>query len=215
MCTARHGRTTRQRRLMDEPIQIVIHSFTVSGFFNPMQYIKMKKLAVKQFELLPVTPVFVHPKNTAELPGYYSDIIMHTDVKYVQRNITVIVKYDPVYVFYGFTVIDFLLACMSVCFFYRSRRKTVKSFLDLRGCNWGYTGDNSLSSSLAIRKLLRSYGENSSFFGNIISKLFFTVSWRATFSDPNLFVLMTPFPNHNSMYSNTFLFVVNICVGPY
>lgn len=99
---------------MDEPIQIVIDPFTVLGFFNPMQYIKMKKLPVKQFELLPVTPVFVHPKNTAELPGYYSDIIMHTDVKYVPRNIA---KYVPAYVFYWFTVIDFLLVFMSVCVF--------------------------------------------------------------------------------------------------
>lgn len=82
-------------------------------------------------------------------------------------------------------------------FFYRSRRKTVKSFLDLRGCSWGYTGDNSLSSNLTIRKLLRSYGENSSFFGNIISKFFFAIFWRATFSDPrlpNLFISMTPPP---------------------
>jgi len=46
--------------------------------------------------------------------------------------------------------------------------KTVKSFLDLRGCNWGFTGNNSLSSSLTMQKLLRVHGENSSFFGNTI-----------------------------------------------
>ncbi|XP_025413049.1 uncharacterized protein LOC112685398 [Sipha flava] len=97
------------------------------GFMNPMQYLKMKKLPVKQFELMPISPVFVHPKNAAERPGYYSDIIMHKDVE-----------------------------------------KTVKSFLDLRGSSWGYTGNNSLSSSLTIQKLLRSLGENSSFFGNTI-----------------------------------------------
>jgi len=36
---------------------------------------------VKQFDLLPVTPVFAHRKNAAQRPGYYSDIIMHTDVE--------------------------------------------------------------------------------------------------------------------------------------
>jgi len=97
------------------------------GFLNPMQYIKMKTLPVKQFDLLPVTPVFVHRKNAAQRPGYYSDIIMHTDAE-----------------------------------------KTVKSILDLRGSNFGYTGNNSLSSSITIQKLLRAEGENSSFFGNTI-----------------------------------------------
>lgn len=32
-------------------------------------------------ELLPVSPVFKHPKNKTGKPGYYSDIIIHTDVK--------------------------------------------------------------------------------------------------------------------------------------
>lgn len=53
----------------------------VIGFLNPMQYMKMKRLPVKQFDLLPVTPVFAHRKNAAQRPGYYSDIIMHTDVE--------------------------------------------------------------------------------------------------------------------------------------
>jgi ABC-type phosphate/phosphonate transport system substrate-binding protein len=90
-----------------------------------MQYVKIKNLSAKRFELLPVSPVFVHPKNKAKKPGYYSDIIMHADFE-----------------------------------------KTVKSFIDLRGSNWAYTRDHSLSSSLTIRKLLRSFGENSTFFGN-------------------------------------------------
>lgn len=46
-----------------------------------MQYLMMKKLARKKFELLPITPVFVHPKNAAHRPGYYADIIAHTDVE--------------------------------------------------------------------------------------------------------------------------------------
>ncbi|NP_001155473.1 uncharacterized protein LOC100161110 [Acyrthosiphon pisum] len=95
------------------------------GFLSPTQYLKMK--TAKKIELLPITPVFVHPKNMEQKPGYFADVIVHTDVG-----------------------------------------KTVKSFLDLRGCNWGYTGDNSLSSSVTIQKLLRTNGENSSFFGNTI-----------------------------------------------
>lgn len=58
--------------------------YCVLGFVSPMQYLKMKKLSVKQFELMPVSPVFVHPKNTAEKPGYYSDIIMHVDAELEQ-----------------------------------------------------------------------------------------------------------------------------------
>lgn len=46
-----------------------------------MQYLMMKKLPSKQFELLPVTPVFVHPQNATRRPGYYTDIIMHTDIQ--------------------------------------------------------------------------------------------------------------------------------------
>jgi len=95
------------------------------GFLSPTQYLKMKRS--RKIELLPITPVFVHPKSTTQKQGYYADIIMHKDIE-----------------------------------------KNVKSFLDLRGCNWGYTGDNSLSSSLAMQKLLRAHGENPSFFGNTI-----------------------------------------------
>ncbi|XP_050545665.1 uncharacterized protein LOC126907958 isoform X2 [Daktulosphaira vitifoliae] len=100
----------------------------LGGFFTPMQYVYMKKLRViKNFELLSVTPVFTHVKNSNENSGYYADIIMHKDVQ-----------------------------------------KTVKSFLDLRGNSWAFTNNNSLSSSISIQKLLRTHGENSSFFGNTI-----------------------------------------------
>jgi hypothetical protein len=34
----------------------------------------------KKIELLPITPVFVHPKNVAQKPGYFADVIVHTDV---------------------------------------------------------------------------------------------------------------------------------------
>lgn len=63
-----------------------ITSYNVLGFLNPMHYVKMKRLSDKKFELLPVTPVFMHRKNTAEKPGYYSDIIMHTDVELENIN---------------------------------------------------------------------------------------------------------------------------------
>lgn len=49
------------------------------GFMSPTQYLKMKKS--KKVELLPITPVFVHPRNTALKPGYFADIIMHTDAE--------------------------------------------------------------------------------------------------------------------------------------
>ncbi|KAG8232788.1 hypothetical protein J437_LFUL012681 [Ladona fulva] len=78
-------------------------------------------------ELLPVTPVFLHPKNPDGLKGYYADIIMHAD-----------------------------------------RRKNVKTFLDLRGCSWAYSKQDSLSGSTIVLKKLKELGENASFFGNTL-----------------------------------------------
>jgi len=52
--------------------------FWCVGFLSPTQYLKMKRS--KQIELLPITPVFVHPKNVEQKPGYFADVIVHTDV---------------------------------------------------------------------------------------------------------------------------------------
>lgn len=49
-------------------------------------------------------------------------------------------------------------------------RKHVKEFLDLRGCRWAYSDENSLSASTVILKTLKEQGENASFFGNTLSE---------------------------------------------
>jgi ABC-type phosphate/phosphonate transport system substrate-binding protein len=49
-------------------------------------------------------------------------------------------------------------------------RKYVKEFLDLRGCRWAFSGEDSLSASTVILKTLKELGENASFFGNTLSK---------------------------------------------
>uniref|UniRef100_A0A1B6E2R6 Solute-binding protein family 3/N-terminal domain-containing protein n=1 Tax=Clastoptera arizonana TaxID=38151 RepID=A0A1B6E2R6_9HEMI len=47
-------------------------------------------------------------------------------------------------------------------------KKHVKDFLDLRGCQWAYSHESSLSGSTIILKMLKENGENSRFFGNTI-----------------------------------------------
>lgn len=47
-------------------------------------------------------------------------------------------------------------------------KKHVKEFLDLRGCRWAYSSDNSLSGCKIILKTLKQLGENASFFGNTL-----------------------------------------------
>uniref|UniRef100_A0A1B6KMP1 Uncharacterized protein n=1 Tax=Graphocephala atropunctata TaxID=36148 RepID=A0A1B6KMP1_9HEMI len=45
-------------------------------------------------------------------------------------------------------------------------KKHVKEFLDLRGCRWAYSDNDSLSGSTIVLKTLRELGENATFFGN-------------------------------------------------
>ncbi|KAJ9592388.1 hypothetical protein L9F63_015956 [Diploptera punctata] len=47
-------------------------------------------------------------------------------------------------------------------------KKHVKEFLDLRGCRWAYSSEDSLSGSSVILKTLKELGENASFFGNTL-----------------------------------------------
>lgn len=47
-------------------------------------------------------------------------------------------------------------------------KKYVKTFLDLRGCQWAYCDEKSLSGSAIVLKCLRELGENAKFFGNTI-----------------------------------------------
>jgi hypothetical protein len=42
-------------------------------------YVKLLDMQNKYIELLPVTAVFDHPKNTEGVKGYYSDVIIHVD----------------------------------------------------------------------------------------------------------------------------------------
>ncbi|XP_075220057.1 uncharacterized protein LOC142323761 [Lycorma delicatula] len=52
------------------------------AFLSAEAYIEIiEKKRTDYAELLPVAAVFKHPKNRIAKPGYYSDIIIHTDVK--------------------------------------------------------------------------------------------------------------------------------------
>lgn len=46
-------------------------------------YVKLLDMQNKYVELLPVTAVFDHPKNTEGVEGYYSDVIIHVDGRWV------------------------------------------------------------------------------------------------------------------------------------
>lgn len=46
--------------------------------------------------------------------------------------------------------------------------KHMKEFLDLRGCRWAYSDEDSLSGSTVILKTLKEQGENASFFGDAL-----------------------------------------------
>lgn len=51
-------------------------------FISAASYIKLLEDNMPEHaELLPVTPVFKHSKNKLGKPGYYSDIVIHTDAK--------------------------------------------------------------------------------------------------------------------------------------
>jgi ABC-type phosphate/phosphonate transport system substrate-binding protein len=66
------------------------------------------------------------------------------------------------------TVFNFVPKIMKEKLFYF--RKHVKEFLDLRGCRWAYSDEDSLSASRVILKTLKELGENASFFGATLSE---------------------------------------------
>lgn len=78
---------------------------------------------------------------------------------------------------------------------YFNFRNHVKEFLDLRGCQWAYSNDDSLSGSTIVLKNLRELGENASFFGNTISM------YNLFFMDKNATSLVT-------LYSVKYIFDV-------
>ncbi|RVE50856.1 hypothetical protein evm_004423 [Chilo suppressalis] len=96
------------------------------GFMTAASYMRLRKAGNKSVELLPVTPVFAHQMNVENKPGYFSDVIIHSDKK----------------------------------------AHNVNTLLDLRGCTFAYSDEESLSGSVIILKTLKEKGENASFFGS-------------------------------------------------
>lgn len=47
----------------------------------------------------------------------------------------------------------------------------MNTLLDLRGCTYAYSDEESLSGSKIVLKTLKQKGENASFFGSLLSKL--------------------------------------------
>lgn len=46
-------------------------------------YMQLREQGAARAQLLPVTPVFAHQMNVDNQPGYFSDIIVHSDKKQV------------------------------------------------------------------------------------------------------------------------------------
>ncbi|KAM3965105.1 phosphonates-binding periplasmic protein [Aphomia sociella] len=98
------------------------------AFMTAAAYMKIRKTKNASAELLPVTPVFAHQMNVENKPGYFADVIIHTDKK----------------------------------------AHNVNTLLDLRGCTFAYSDEESLSGSKIVLKTLKSKGENASFFGSLL-----------------------------------------------
>lgn len=96
------------------------------AFMSTSAYMKLRGKKNAYMELLPVTPVFAHQMNMEYRPGYFSDIIIHSDKK----------------------------------------AHNVNTLLDLRGCTFAYSDEESPSGSKIVLKTLKEKGENASFFGS-------------------------------------------------
>lgn len=53
----------------------------ITGFMSAAAYMKLRDKNKPAVELLPVTPVFAHQMNVENKPGYFSDVIIHSDKK--------------------------------------------------------------------------------------------------------------------------------------
>lgn len=51
------------------------------AFMTAASYMSLKDKKNPSVELLPVTPVFAHQMNVENKPGYFCDIIIHSDKK--------------------------------------------------------------------------------------------------------------------------------------
>ncbi|GBP85218.1 hypothetical protein EVAR_55695_1 [Eumeta japonica] len=98
------------------------------AFMTAGAYMNLRDCKNTAMELLPVTPVFAHQMNVENKPGYFSDIIIHSDKK----------------------------------------GHNVNTLLDLRGCNFAYSDEVSLSGTKIVLKTLKEKGENASFFGSLL-----------------------------------------------
>ncbi|KAL0883068.1 hypothetical protein ABMA27_016538 [Loxostege sticticalis] len=98
------------------------------AFMTSAAYMRLREKKNKAIELLPVTPVFAHQMNVENKPGYFSDVIIHSDKK----------------------------------------AHNVNTLLDLRGCTFAYSDEESLSGSKIVLKTLKAKGENASFFGSLL-----------------------------------------------
>lgn len=96
------------------------------AFMTAFAYMKLRTKKNLTAELLPVTPIFAHQMNVENKPGYFSDVIIHSDKK----------------------------------------AHNVNTLLDLRGCTFAYSDEESLSGSKIVLKTLKNKGENASFFGS-------------------------------------------------
>ncbi|KPJ08525.1 hypothetical protein RR48_12278 [Papilio machaon] len=100
----------------------------MSAFMTAASYMNLCNEGNKNIDLLPATPVFAHQMNVENKPGYFSDIIIHSDKK----------------------------------------AHNVNTLLDLRGCTFAYSNEDSLSGSKIVLKTLKEKGENASFFGSLL-----------------------------------------------
>ncbi|KAG6452812.1 uncharacterized protein LOC115445196 [Manduca sexta] len=98
------------------------------AFMTASAYMKLRDKKITCAELLPITPVFAHQMNVENKPGYFSDIIIHSDKK----------------------------------------AHNVNTLLDLRGCTFAYSDNESWSASKIVLKTLKEKGENASFFGSLL-----------------------------------------------
>ncbi|XP_046389623.1 uncharacterized protein LOC124158530 [Ischnura elegans] len=72
------SRSSSQLKDRDDPFSADLVDL---AFLSCSSYVKLEDSKNKYFELLPVTPIFHHPKNVDRLKGYYADIIIHADRK--------------------------------------------------------------------------------------------------------------------------------------
>ncbi|XP_072949387.1 phosphonates-binding periplasmic protein-like [Epargyreus clarus] len=98
------------------------------AFMTAAAYMKLREQKNEFVELLPVTPIYAHQMNVENKPGYFSDVIIHSDKK----------------------------------------AHNVNTLLDLRGCTFAYSDEESFSGSKIVLRMLKEKGENASFFGSVL-----------------------------------------------